>query len=238
MANRTVVPFAGTDLSAPLPRLVIADGTLEALKWLGLVLMTLDHVNKFLFAQKLPLIFEAGRVVMPLFGFVLAYNLARPGAMASGAYVRMMKRLVVYGCLATPMFVLLVGWWPLNVLFTLLLSAGTIYLIERGGATKLTTAMLLFVVAGAVVEFWWFAVLYCVGAWGYCHRANVGRLTFWIAATSTLAVVNGTQWAMAALPMIALASLLRLDVPRCRRVFYLYYPAHLAALLMIQRIWV
>jgi hypothetical protein len=32
--------------SAP-SRLVVADGTLEALKWLGLVLMALDHVNKF-----------------------------------------------------------------------------------------------------------------------------------------------------------------------------------------------
>jgi len=237
MTNRTVAPLAATTVNATLPRLVITDGALEALKWLGLVLMTLDHVNKFLFAQRLPLIFEAGRVVMPLFGFVLAYNLARPGVMTSGAQVRTMKRLALYGCLATPLFVVMVGWWPLNILFTLLLSAGTIHLLERGGAVKVTTAALLFVVAGAAVEFWWFAVLYCVSAWAYCRHATIGRLIFWIAATSALAVVNGNHWAMVALPLIMLASHLRLQMPRCRRLFYLYYPAHLAALLVIQRIW-
>ncbi|RYF37261.1 MAG: hypothetical protein EOO38_26620, partial [Cytophagaceae bacterium] len=31
-----------------LPRLVVADGSIEALKWLGLLLMTGDHVNKYL----------------------------------------------------------------------------------------------------------------------------------------------------------------------------------------------
>ena len=31
------------------PRLSLTNGTLEALKWLGLLLMTGDHVNKYLF---------------------------------------------------------------------------------------------------------------------------------------------------------------------------------------------
>ena len=68
--------------SLPPPRLVLGDGTVEALKWLGLLFMTGDHVNKYLFAQKLPCLFELGRLAMPIFGFVLAYNLARSGALA------------------------------------------------------------------------------------------------------------------------------------------------------------
>lgn len=32
-----------------LPRLVLSDGALEALKWTALLLMTGDHVNKYLF---------------------------------------------------------------------------------------------------------------------------------------------------------------------------------------------
>jgi len=62
MTIRAVTPCDPTKASTELPKLVVADGTLEALKWLGLVLMTLDHVNKFLLAEKLPVIFEAGRV--------------------------------------------------------------------------------------------------------------------------------------------------------------------------------
>jgi len=221
--------------SSTLPALVVADGTLEALKWLGLALMTLDHVNKFLFAQELPLIFEAGRIAMPLFGFVLAYNLARPAARASGAQARTLKRLLIYGLLATPMFVLLVGWWPLNILFTLLLSASIIHLMDRGGTLNIVIATGLFIIGGALVEFWWFAVLYCVGAWAYCRAASVGRLLFWMSATATLAIVNGNHWALAALPLIFLAPRLALWMPRHQRAFYLYYPVHLAALLAVQK---
>ena len=59
----------------------MADGTIEGLKWLALVLMTGDHVNKYLFNATLPVLFEAGRIALPLFVFVLAYNLARPGTL-------------------------------------------------------------------------------------------------------------------------------------------------------------
>jgi hypothetical protein len=237
MTTRTVAPCAPTKPGTELPRLVVADGTLEALKWLGLVLMTLDHVNKFLFAEKLPVIFEAGRVVMPLFGFVLAYNLARPNALASGSYVRTMKRLVVYGLLASPMFVLMVGWWPLNILFMLLLSASIMYFVDRGGASNIVAATLLFIAVGSVVEFWWFAVLYCLSAWAYCRHATVARLMLWVGTTASLAIVNGNHWALVGLPLIFLAPYVALQASRRQRLFYLYYPAHLAALLAVQMIW-
>jgi hypothetical protein len=41
---------------------VIADGTLEALRWLALVLMTGDHANKYLFNGTLPWLFNAALV--------------------------------------------------------------------------------------------------------------------------------------------------------------------------------
>jgi hypothetical protein len=220
------------------PPLAIADGTLEALKWLALVLMTLDHVNKFLFAQKLPFVFEAARLALPLFAFVLAYNLARPGTAAGGASTRTMKRLLIYGAIATPMFVALVGWWPLNILFTLLLSAVVIQILDRGGAARTSAAVGLFVVAGTVVEFWWFGVLSCVLAWAYCRRPTIGRLAAWTGATLALGIVNGNLWALIALPVILAAPHVDLEVPRRRRWFYLYYPAHLGLLLAAQKTWV
>ena len=87
----------------------ISDGSLEALKWIALVLMTGDHVNKYLFNATLPVLFEAGRVALPLFIFVLAYNLARPDVMAREVYGRTMKRLALFGVLATPVFIALGG---------------------------------------------------------------------------------------------------------------------------------
>lgn len=92
-----------------LPRLAIADGTVEALKWLGLVLMTLDHVNKYALHERVPALFYAGRLAMPIFAFVLAFNLARPGRLASGAYGRVALRLGAFGALASAPFVALDG---------------------------------------------------------------------------------------------------------------------------------
>src|SRR5471032_1823847 len=56
----------------------MAEGSLEAIKWAALILMVFDHTNKYLYAERLPVVFQLGRIVMPIFGFVLAYNLARP----------------------------------------------------------------------------------------------------------------------------------------------------------------
>ena len=48
--------------------------------------MTGDYVNKYLFNGTLPRLFNAGRVTLPLFVFVLAYNLARPDTLERGVY--------------------------------------------------------------------------------------------------------------------------------------------------------
>ena len=55
------------------------------------------------------MLFDLGRVVMPIFAIVLAYNLARPGAFDRAAYPRVMKRLAIAGVLATPPFIALGG---------------------------------------------------------------------------------------------------------------------------------
>lgn len=210
--------------------LVIAAGTLEGLKWLGLVLMLLDHANRFLFASRLPIVFEASRLVMPLFGFVLAYHLAQPSAMTSGVHVRVMKRLLLFGLLATPAFVALVGWWPLNILFTLLLAVVILYLADRGEPRHQVAAGVLFVAGGALVEYWWFALLCVLAAWGWCRQPTRLRLAAWILAVAVLGLVNGNLWALMAVPVVLLARYIMLPVPRCRWLFYAAYPVHLTML--------
>lgn len=54
-------------------------GALESLKWLALGLMVIDHLNAYLWAWRYPPLYALGRLTFPLFAFVLAYNLARPG---------------------------------------------------------------------------------------------------------------------------------------------------------------
>jgi hypothetical protein len=198
--------------------------------------MTLDHVNTFLYDGGFPVLFNMGRVAMPLFGFVLAYNLARPGALENGVYARTMKRLALFGLLASPVFVALVGWDRLNIMITLLLATAVIYLLEKDGRWHVAGAVLLLAALGAIVEFQWFGVLFCVAAWSYCRRPSWLTLLTWIAAAASLYAINLNYWALAALPVIFAVPRLHWRVPRLRHLFYIYYPAHLGVLWLVRQI--
>lgn len=215
-----------------------ANGTIEALKWLALVLMTGDHVNKYLFNGTLPWLFEVGRLALPIFVFVLGHNLARPGTFERGAYLRTIKRLAVFGVVASVPFIALgglaAGWWPLNVLFTLLVVATCAYLIEKGGTPYLAAGGLVFLVGGGLVEYWWPAVVFGLAVWSYCKRPTWAAAAGALLSCAALWFINGNHWALAAFPLLLAASRVDLPVPRLRWAFYAYYPAHLAALWLIR----
>ncbi len=208
----------------------ISDGSLEALKWIALILMAGDHVNKYLLHEANATLFALGRLVMPVFGFVLMFNLARARAWATGMHVRVIKRLALFGGLSTPAFVYLVGWWPLNILFTLLVATLVVYLWERGGMGQRVLAALTFLIGSAFVEFWWPALLCCFGAWAFIRRPTAVRFLVWTLATATLAVINGNFAAVVALLLIWGATRVDVPLPRSRWVFYAFYPAHLTLL--------
>jgi hypothetical protein len=223
-----------TPPARPTDRFVVADGTLEALKWLALGLMAFDHANKYLLNEASAVLFDLARMVLPLFGFVLMYNLARPGALEAGVHLKVMRRLLVFGALATPPFAALGGWWPLNILFMLLLATGMVWMVELGGAARITLAVLAFVVAGALVEFWWFGVLSCLGAWAFCRRPTATRLALWATAIASLWIVNRNFTALACLPLVWGASHVDIPMPRRRWAFYAFYPAHLFIIWLVR----
>lgn len=220
-----------------LPTPALTDGAVEALKWLALAAMTADHLNAFWWGYRFPALFAVGRLALPLFVLVLAYNLARPGALARGAGRRAAARMVVAGLLASPFFVALGGpfWgaWPLNAMFLLALIAAVVSLLARGGR-RVAAAAALFAVGGASVEYFWVGALLGVAAWLYCDRPSGRALAPLGAALAGLCWLNGNGWALAALPLAGLAARFDLALPRLRWAFYAYYPAHLAALWLLR----
>lgn len=221
-----------------LPRLVVSNGTLEALKWLALLLMTVDHVNKFLFNGTNDAAFAAGRIGLPLFVFCLAYNLARLGTLERGAYPRTMRRLAVFGVLAMPAFGILGGlhvmWRPLNVMFALLTLTATIYLINRRTVGTYAAATVVFLAGGAAVEYWWPALVFGLAVWWYCKHHSAMVLALALTALVALWFINQNLWSLAAVPIIAAVALINLRTPRLRWAFYVYYPLHLIALCLIR----
>lgn len=225
-------------VSREWPRIALGSGATEAAKWLGVAIMVADHVNTYLFNGTITGIYPIGRIAAPLFVFVLAYNLARPGAMERGVYGRVMARLLCFGLVASIPYIAIggpiYGIWPLNILFTLLAITASIYCIERGGRLGLAAGACMVVVGGGVAAYWWPAVTLGVAVWWYCRQPGVMPAAAILAAWFAFGWVNGNQWALAAIPVLGLLSLIDARIPRIRWFFYAFYPLHLAAIWLIR----
>lgn len=205
--------------------MVLSSGSREALKWVGLLLMTGDHMNKALLAETAPWLTEAARVVFPIFAVVLASNLTRIEAIP-----RAFKRLVVAGVLVQPFHALAFGYWlPVNVLLTFAVALGMMRLC---GAGRLYWACLLFAVAGLFVDYQWSGVALTFTAWLWLSGRRWALWPF-LASLACLCWFNGNLWALGALPLLWWLGRLQLDVPRWRWVFLGYYVAHLVALVAL-----
>ena len=220
------------------PRVELSDGAVEAMKWLGLILMTADHAQKYGLMPAVPGVYEAGRVAFPLFGIVLAYNLVRVQGHDPHVYVRVLTRLLCCGALASIPFIALgglgFGWWPLNIMGTLAVAVCIMYVIESRRPFWKTKAAAVFLLGGALVEFWWPGVALCIGAWLYIKQPTWTALLPWLAGTAGLTVINGNWWACASFAVLAVMAYgVTIAIPRASRFFYVYYPAHLATLLLL-----
>lgn len=175
--------------------------------------------------------YALGRISMPLFAFALGYNLARPGMLAGGGYRRVAMRLVFFGLVATAPFVvlnqLLGGWWPLNMMFTLLVATLAAWLFDKGQGRAVVLGCLVLVWGGALGEFWWPGVGLTLCAWRYFRRPAVVWLLGFTACLALLYFVNANFWAFGALPVLFVLRLWTLLLPRIRWFFYAFYPAHL-----------
>lgn len=210
----------------------IEDGALQALKLLALLLMAVDHINAIVFAFRVPAMFDLGRLVFPLFAFVFGINLARP-TVTEETLRRIIKRLCVYGGLAMPAYVYAHGWWPCNVLFTFALVAYLVLCWRRRDEWHVAIGIATFIVAGSVVEFWWFGVSFCLACYWWSRERSWKAVLGIVLTCSSLLFVNANSWALAALPLIALVATRPLRVPRMGKLFYWFYPAHLTALVAI-----
>lgn len=215
----------------------VNSGSVEALKWLALLLMVGDHVNKYLFNGTLPLLFEVGRMAMPLFGMVLAYNLATYGTNVD-FFKRLMIRLFIIGVVSTPFYIALGGvlynWWPLNIFFTLLVATAVIYAIGLGTPMYRLFAVVIFLCGGALVEFLWPAVLIVIAAYYFCKRPSLITSSFVVISCALLTYTNGNCYALLAIPVAYVATTHNIQFSRFKWVFYTFYPAHLAVLMLIR----
>lgn len=217
------------------PRITIQDGTIESLKWLALLFMTIDHANRILWNDSYYSAYCIGRIAMPLFAFVFAYNLARPEQFNYSAYIKTGKRLILFGLLATPAYIQMLHLTriiPLNIMFTLFVAATSILFYSQKDGKILAFCILL--LGGLVVEFSWPGIALCIAFWLYLRNPSLLYSIFIATAYVLLGPINNNNWAMASIPIILLAGILTIQLPRLRYMFWIYYPLHLTLLLIIK----
>lgn len=210
----------------------VTSGGLEAVKWLALLCMLVDHVNAVLFARQLPeWATVVGRVSFPLFALVFACNLTRPGINRMDAA----SRLVIAGGLAQPFHGIAFGTaaalWPLNIMFLFAAVVAIVASIERGRAGW---ALAAFLAASLLVEYFVAGALLCVASWVYFRRPTSEAALAVVLATLGLCLYNGNAYALLALPLFWGLSGGRIALPRSRWAFYAFYPAHLAVLVLLR----
>jgi hypothetical protein len=132
-----------------------SDGQLEALKWIGLVAMFVDHFGRYLFGLGTDSwAFASGRFAFPLFAFVLAMNLAREGGVL--ARTERTARRLAFWCVVSilPAYLARDALIPINVFGTLALGATLCALIEaRPGAIVAAITFFVAVLLALLVEF-------------------------------------------------------------------------------------
>lgn len=204
--------------------IAMTSGGREVLKWIALVLMTGDHVNKVLLDGSQPWLTDLARVVFPIFAVVLAWNVVRHPDRA--AIDRSIRRTLLAAVVVQPLHAAAFGYWlPLNVLFTL--GAGLLVFHIR----SLPVVVLVGVIGGAFVDYAWPGVLVVVAAGVLAKDPRKAQHQAMFAlALLALCWFNGNAWALAALPIVAVAGSLPVTLPRWRWTFLGYYAAHLAVL--------
>jgi hypothetical protein len=227
-----------SEIMAARQPIVLSDGLIEVIKWIALLLMTADHYNKYIYNGTIPYVFEAGRLALPIFSIVFAYNLSRINIVTSGAYKRILTRLFAIALISSVPYIALgavaFGWWPLNIIFTLLASGIAITIYESNSKFKIEIITTVVVLAGMVVEYMWPAITLTFCAYLFFKRPNIQLLGSWFISLFCLYFINGNFWAMLVIPIIILLPFIKLNFPRWQYAFYCYYPAHLIILWLLK----
>jgi hypothetical protein len=222
--------------SAP-PPLGWTDGALEAMKWVALASMFVDHFGRHLMGHPQDgWVFALGRIAFPLFALVLGLNLARAGDRARRA-ARTATRLAVWCAIAVLPSIWARGDpWVVNVLGTLGLGALVCWALESDAPLALRLAVCVAIAAAAsFVEFGVAGVFLAPAVYLAASRRDPGLAVLAAVLLGAVAWLNASFGGMAALAGtlagVGLALAVRrspLRVPRAQWFFYVTYPLHLA----------
>ena len=212
----------------------VGSGTIESLKWLGLIAMIAEHWMRFVVGELPSWLYLCGRTAFPLFVFALALGLA--GKARSQIRATTLRAFVWALVAQAGMQLVDAPDRQLNVLFTFGLGLALVDVFDRVRSPFLRAVVLCAVAAVAMwCEFGVIGVAFVAAAVALC-RAEHPPAAAWAAVLgllAALAIPNGNHFALISIPVAILVSSSGIAVPRVRGLFYwayaLQYPVYAAA---------
>lgn len=240
----------------------LSSGSIEWLKFIGLLTMTIDHVNHFHLSSQYQFLQDIGRVAFPLFVMLFAFNYAKHPDGAKELHKRISKKLLLSGLLALPACLffkieinqkqsewLASPWYdhlaylyPLNIMFGLYALGLFLVYVESYREEKkeqfIVLGVFLFFFLSLIAEYN-FSII-SIGLGFYLINKHHLKLVWWFGLFFFIAGVlylnysiNDSYYSLVVLPLFWLASVKRFAVPRLRSFFYFYYPIHISVLVFV-----
>jgi hypothetical protein len=207
----------------------------DALKLVAIVSMTIDHVGAILLPQ-VSWLRIIGRVAFPLFAYQLA-----SGYLHTRNLTRYARRLAVWGLIAQPVYMIAFGvrLWTLNIFATLLLGLLAIWGWDHrrwwAVALPLSLAAIQLWLPEVGPDYGLYGVLLCLAS--FVLFRNREQLVIGHGLLHVLAGIMfwpSQIYALASIPFILWPP--RLHLRHLPRLFYAYYPAHLALLVLVRHL--
>ncbi|HET8692097.1 MAG TPA: TraX family protein [Steroidobacteraceae bacterium] len=211
---------AGTLASRLFPR----GEAIEALKWLGLAAMLVEHWMRYVAGDLPAWAYAVGRLAFPLFVFALALGTR---ALATARLPAVIVRMLAFGIAAqVAQLAVDAPAGQANILFTFALGVTAVWLLESGWPPFLQALSLATIgVLGLWCEFGVMGVA-LVAVTVKLARAGEAPAVAWLAVAAlvgALALPNRNHFALAAVPLALAVGRSGIRIPRVRRAFYWIY---------------
>ena len=215
-------------------------GTIEFIKWIAIIAMTVDHIGLILFPD-VTVLRMIGRVALPLFGFLLIHNYL----FFTTDKKKYIVRLWVFAAISQPFFYYIVSP-ALNIFVLLALALSSIYLIEStkgAGSNRAIESMTGFVIVSLALALSFF-INY--GVFGFAllmfmylsfTKSEYAFFVFLsiVLMNFSLTHVSYVFCGFLFYPIIYFSSQLDLKIKRIKPLFfYAFYPAHLLSIGVVQ----
>jgi len=207
----------------------------DALKLVAIISMTIDHVGAILLPH-VDWLRIIGRVAFPLFAYQLA-----AGYLHTRNLSRYTLRLAVWGLIAQPVYMIAFGVrpWTLNIFATLLLGLLAIWGWDHRRwwaiALPLSLTAIQLWLPEVGPDYGLYGVLLCLVSFVlFQHRDQLVMVHGLLHILAGIMFWPSQVYAVASIPFILWPP--RLHLRRLPRLFYAYYPAHLALLVLVRHL--